>query len=583
MIEPKTLSSIEKGEKLMNKPLIFAPLIRVSTEGQVKKGESLNTQRKQLETAIESINGTVYKWYAGQEHATPVQERKILNELIHDAQHKKFDAIMVTDMSRWSRDNQKSKEHLSILRNHHIRFFVGTRELDLFSPTEGFLLGISVEVAEFFAMEQTYKSMINRIERAKKGHPACGKLPYGRYFDKDTKEWKIDETLQLKIQKIAEQYLYEDCSFKELGEKFGMNPTNLHKILIHRCGDKWEQRFRSKKLNIDLKVDTEIPRLLPDKIIERIQQKSQDRRVWDRKARRHRYLLSKMIFDKDTGYALTGTANQKGQRYYKPHQGRELRYQINANILEKAVLGELFDVLTNTGSLLNAVRNAYPGKNVENELKVKLVSLRKENRSVEKKLNNYAMAIEDFEGENLTGFLTNLKFKIQEFEQKKGSLNKEISDLEYKLSRIPNDGEIKNRRDWIRKQIIQRHKESFWKCEGALSELSFEDKRAVIKLIFGGWDENDKRYGIYVQHLGGKPRKYAFEAYGKMGSVKGTLQATTKKHGSYMNPDLDLKEDLLTDIAKLALHESPGMVFDNEVSSYMFSQRHAHYRIGLYQ
>ena len=77
------------------KTLKFAPLIRVSTEIQEKRGESLKTQRKQLEEAINSLRGTVYHWYEGQEHATPDQERKILDQLLMDAREGKFDAVMV--------------------------------------------------------------------------------------------------------------------------------------------------------------------------------------------------------------------------------------------------------------------------------------------------------------------------------------------------------------------------------------------------------------------------------------------------------------------------------------------------------
>jgi len=568
----------------MEKQLRFAPLIRVSTEDQAKRGESLHTQKKQLKSAIESLGGIIYQWYAGQEHATPDQERKILNELIHDAQQQKFDAIMVADMSRWSRDNRKSKEYLEILRNFHIKFFLCTREFDLFNPTEGLMIGMGVEIAEFFAREQRYKSMINRVERARSGKPSCGKLPYGRYYDKDTKEWGCDKRKQFTIQKIAKLYLDGDYSFKELGERFGMNPTNLHNTLLHRCGKTWEQRFISKDLNISETILTNIPRLLPDEIIDKIQQKSKDRRTWDRKARKHKYLLSKVIFDEETGRALTGTANQRGQRYYKPHQGCEFRYQINADLLEDAVLGELFDVLTSTGSLLYAVREAYPAKKIENELKEKLASLKKERNAVERKLQNYLTAIADYEGENLTEFLGNLRFNIQELEKKKDSLNKEISDLEYKLNMLPSDEEIKNKRDWMHKQIIQRHKESFWKCDVSLINLPFDDKREIVKLIFGGWDENDRRYGIYIQHIGGRPRKYIFEAYGKLGNIKGAIQSVKKGYSSHMHPVLDQNhDDLLEDVAEIALRENPDMGFADEVDLHMFSKRHAHNGVGLYQ
>ena len=64
--------------------LIFACLIRVSTDAQMKKGESLLVQKKQIEEAISYLRGKVYKWYSGSEHATPDQERKILAELMKE-------------------------------------------------------------------------------------------------------------------------------------------------------------------------------------------------------------------------------------------------------------------------------------------------------------------------------------------------------------------------------------------------------------------------------------------------------------------------------------------------------------------
>ena len=56
--------------------LRFAPLIRVSTEGQEKKSESLRTQTTQIKQYVKSLGGIIpeHCWkYSGQEHATPEQ------------------------------------------------------------------------------------------------------------------------------------------------------------------------------------------------------------------------------------------------------------------------------------------------------------------------------------------------------------------------------------------------------------------------------------------------------------------------------------------------------------------------------
>jgi len=93
----------------------FSPLIRVSTETQVRQEESLQTQKKQIEQAVKSLNAKVSTWaYCGQEHATPTQERKKLDKILVDASKDLFDAVIVADTSRWSKDNLKSSYGLQL-------------------------------------------------------------------------------------------------------------------------------------------------------------------------------------------------------------------------------------------------------------------------------------------------------------------------------------------------------------------------------------------------------------------------------------------------------------------------------------
>jgi len=356
----------------MEAKLIFAPLVRVSTERSERQGESLRTQHEQLSTAIASLGGEVYKWYEGQEHSTPDYERRILEELMADAQAGRFDAVIVADLSRWSRDNGRSKQDTRTLQDLGIRFFEGARELNLFDPAQAFILGMGVEVAEFFASQQSYKSVINRIARAKQGGPACGKRPYGRIWDKATKTWKIDPEKQTKIQKIAKLYLESDISWNVLGPMFGMNGASLHKTLCYRCGDEWEQQFISKRHGIDETVIIKIPRLLSEATIQAIRDKSEGRNSWDKKGQKHPYLFARIIFDAETGKALTGTCNSKGVRYYKPYLGCKHRYQVNADVLERAVLSELFEVIGCKTSLREAVFSGSPIGKVADKIRADL-------------------------------------------------------------------------------------------------------------------------------------------------------------------------------------------------------------------
>ena len=52
---------------------------------------------------------------------------------------------------------------------------------------------MSALIGAYHARNQTKKAFESRIERAKRGIPTCGKLPFARAFDKDTGTWIVDE------------------------------------------------------------------------------------------------------------------------------------------------------------------------------------------------------------------------------------------------------------------------------------------------------------------------------------------------------------------------------------------------------
>jgi len=244
--------------------LRFAALVRVSTERQSTQGESLRTQRAQIQGSVKRLGGTVVEWYGGQEHATPGHEKKEVNRLLADAEKepRHWDAVIVSDADRWSRDNGSSQNGLDLFKEIGIRFFTGPKEWDLFKPADKMFVSLSALLGEYHAAEQKRRSIENRIERAKRGRPVAGKLPYGRTFDKVTEKWGIDKEKQRLIQSAAERYLAGE-SVPDLAEEYGVNASTLHKNLTQRCGDTWIQQFHSEDLNIHDVVPTTVPRLLP--------------------------------------------------------------------------------------------------------------------------------------------------------------------------------------------------------------------------------------------------------------------------------------------------------------------------------
>jgi site-specific DNA recombinase len=581
----EVLETYKKGGGMNEKSLIFAPLVRVSTEYQEKRGESLSTQRKQIEGAIKSLNGKIGQWYAGQEHATPDQERRILERLMSDAGARKFDAIMVADVSRWSRDNQKNAEYLKILKDRNIRFFVLSNEFDLYNNHHELFLLMGVVINQFFAKEQAYKSIINRIERAKRGYPTCGKIPYGRSFNKDTAQWEIILADQDKISEIARRYLDEAMPFNILGRQFGMNPSNLHKILTKRSGDTWEQRFRNSACGIDEIVQTKIPPLLPELIIEKIKNKCKARRTWEHGSQKYRYLFSRLIFDKDTGYSLTGTPSPKGKRYYRPYNTNGNTYMVNADLLEEAILKELFKVLGSSECLQQAVFKNTTDEYVNNLMKQKSVR-EKDRETVMNEYNNITSAIAKYEHADLPHFLENLKTKLDTLQKRSSDIRFEIETIENELTTLPTNEEIEDSRKEMRRQILKQFRRNKFRRGAYFNQLPFKEKQNIIRLLFGGADEQGKRYGISICLKEENPRRYEYEAYGRLMTIKGWIEGRTKEFTTCASFNQNQQDNQRTsnEIAKVVKKALPKFDrFESNAKEGTLSECHAHHSLGFHQ
>ena len=545
----------------MEKILIFAPLIRVSTEKQEKKGESLKTQRNQLEQSIHALNGKVYKWYSGQEHATPDNERKILEQLIADAKAHKFNAVMVADISRWSRDNKKSKEYLEILKKNQIAFYWLGRHMDLNIPFNNLMLGMGTEINEFFAAEQAYKSIINRIARAKQGIPVAGKLPYGRTYNKDTKQWGIDLEKQAIIKDAAKRYLSGE-SIDTIATLYGMNMPNLNKILKHRCGDIWDQRFRSKQLNIDETVKTQIPRLLPESIIKQINERSEANKTYTHGLNKHPYLLARMIFCEKCGYAIFGQANRQGILYYRHPRNRGCKNtffnSIPAASIENAVIDDIFGMIGDKPTMEAATKAAIPNLREIKEREDKIEQTKKLIQTIKLKKERLIDQIEKntVSDDDIKERMSTYKAQIEKL-QAEINLNKKICE------NLPSSESVSTKI-----KLMLRLKQDILRSYKHLSKMTFKQKRTLLQLVFAGKDADGKRYGVFINKT--KNGKWVYTIKGIFQDLKGSLRERN------LSGRFDLK---FTDFDE----DNNLISLDNNMEQNISGQRHAYYGVCLYQ
>jgi DNA invertase Pin-like site-specific DNA recombinase len=526
----------------MKPRLHFAALIRVSTEKQEKQGESLRTQSQQIQAAVTQLGGSITKRYAGQEHATAGWEREQLDQLLADAERprKAFNAVIVTHPDRWSRDNIRSEKGLETLRNNGIRFFILTQEQDLYDPTVRLYLALSATIGSYQAGLQTKKSLENRIERAKRGWPASGKLPFGRTFDRATGKWGVDAKIQAMVQDVATRYIAGE-SMANLAREYGINHPFLHKTLTTGCGPVWVQRFSSAKLAIDATVPTTVPRLLTEEVIAGVKRRAAANRTYSHGHSKHQYVFARVVFCGVCGFAMSGQTNPSGGRYYRHptrHGGARcplnLRPWVPADLLEEKVLADLAELWGNPKAVEKALADAEPNRD-------EIAQIRKQLERVE------AEQVKIKSGrERILAFITKGTITDEQAEGQLSALNKrevaladEADRLQQRLVGTLSPADRKRLAGHVvakRQRAGSRRRDTTRRVQNP-EQMTWEQKRLLVEDVFGGTTPDGRRMGIYVTPIdtdrNQKRRRWAYEIRGRVEAGGVLRESEVTKYAKY--------------------------------------------------
>ncbi len=522
-------------------PLRFAALIRVSTEKQERRGDSLRTQDLQTRAAVEQLGGRITRHYAGQEHATAGWERQKLDQLLADAQQspQPFNAVIVVHPDRWSRDNGQSLVGLQVLRDNGVRFFVLAQEQDLFDPTTCLHLAMAASIGSYQASLQAKKSLESRIERAKRGWPTCGKLPFGRTFDRASHNWVIDRTKQAMIQDVAARYIAGE-SMANLANEYGINHSFLHKTLTQRCGRVLVQHLSSSKLRIDETIPITIPALLEPETIAAVLRRAAANKTFCHGHLKHQYTFARVVFCGRCGYAMTGQAGRHGKRYYRhPLRGGAcecplpFRPWVSAELLEETVLSQLLDFWGNPKAIEEALAAAEPNRD-------EIAKLRKQLEQIENEIAKSKSG-----RERLMRYIIKGTISEEQADQQLTELNGRETSLSDDAERIrsqlagtlsPEDRKRLAEQVTIARQLTGSRRRDLMRAAEDPERMTYEQKRVLVQDVFGGLTPDGCRMGVYVIPLelerNRKHRRWRYEIRGRIQAV-GTLQDSDSAVTSY--------------------------------------------------
>ena len=109
----------------------------------------------------------------------------------------------------------------------------------------------------------------------------------------------------------------------------------------------------------------------------------------------------------------------------------------------------------------------------------------------------------------------------------------EVDEAIIQLKSLPDINDVKKEADNIRRMLMEQYG-----GQERLSEMSFDDKRALLHWLFGGKDHEGTPYGIYVSVVGrGKKQAVNYFIYGRIVGLR-TLKEDDINYMGYFEEEL---------------------------------------------
>ena len=192
--------------KTTNKVAIY---VRVSTTSQVEEGYSIEEQKDKLEAYCKIKDWSVYKVYTDGGFSGSNTNRPAIEQLIKDAQKKKFDTVLVYKLDRLSR-SQKDTLYLieEVFIKNGIEFLSLQENFDTSTPFGKAMIGLLAVFAQLEREQIKERMQLGKLGRAKAGKSMMwAKTSYGYDYHKETGTVTINPVQSLAIKFIFENYL----------------------------------------------------------------------------------------------------------------------------------------------------------------------------------------------------------------------------------------------------------------------------------------------------------------------------------------------------------------------------------------
>ena len=329
----------------------IAALARVSSPQQAERDKtSLLVQRQVITEICEDLGFVIVEWYEGVESAT-TGKRPILDRLLADAQTDKWDAVMVYDATRWSRNVKEAEEVAEHLTKCGKGFYVGKTLFDPNDPAQIFSKQVLTANAQYEVGQFKKRVLAGKFAKGANGGWPYSEVPYGREVkrSKAGEEWVVDEKKAAIIHRAYRLIDEKRLSQAKVAEMVGFaSPQVLRKRLLAAGGvGRYEQKNPVTRKLVERTVP--IPPILTELQIARL------KRVWASNRSgvgKHEgwedYLLRGKMRCGGCGSVMVGTFKNGHRKYvHVPSQweGPKCVRSVHAEDAERATFYEIGDKL----------------------------------------------------------------------------------------------------------------------------------------------------------------------------------------------------------------------------------------------
>ncbi|MEK6900307.1 MAG: recombinase family protein [Nanoarchaeota archaeon] len=218
------------SQSAQNRPLA-AVYVRVSTEDQALHGFSLAGQEDVLKNYATVLGYEIYQIYKDEgKSAKDIKKRPAMQQLLLDAEQKKFSAIFIYKLDRFSRSLKDLILTIDKLKEWNIDFVSLQDKIETASASGKLMFHIISAFAEFERNIIGERTTFGMQRKSKEGG-FVNKPPFG--YKMVEKNLEFDSENALKVHQIFEEFL-SSASLNQLAKRHGFSVNGLKKILSNR-------------------------------------------------------------------------------------------------------------------------------------------------------------------------------------------------------------------------------------------------------------------------------------------------------------------------------------------------------------